>query len=169
MDNTTLNELIKEKFNSNEMKKVNHINNGEMNSKLDFYRNIYNLEDNLPSYLSLPVSRTDRCQITKIRISDHNLKIKRGCYTTPKTAREFRLCRNCNEVETETYFFIKCPKYDNERRKLLNIYDINTSTCNNKIEKIMNPSNIKTCYGLINYYIMNAFSIRKIVWSLQYI
>ena len=162
MDHTTFNKLIKEKFNSNEIKKVNQIKQGEMDSKLDFYCNIYDPENNLPSYLSLPIPRTDRCQITKLRISDHNLKIERGRYTRPKTAREFRLCPNCNEVETETHFLIKCPKYDNERQKMLNIYDINISTWNNEIEKIMNPSNTETCYGLINY-IKNAFNIRETI------
>ena len=53
--------------------------------------------------------------------------------------------------------------YDNERQKMLNIYDINISTWNNELEKNMNPSNTKTCYGLINY-IKNAFNIRETIW-----
>ena len=40
MDHTTFNKSIKEKFHSNEIKKVNQIKRREMDSKLDFYCNI---------------------------------------------------------------------------------------------------------------------------------
>ena len=51
-----------------------------------------------------------RIQITKLRLSDHNLMIEKGRYKKLKS--NFRFCPFCkNKVETEMHFLLDCPIY----------------------------------------------------------
>ena len=43
--------------------------------------------------------------ITKFRLSSHKLNIERGRYSRPKVAREERICKFCNEVESESHVY----------------------------------------------------------------
>ena len=50
--------------------------------------------------------------LTRVRISAHNLAIKRGRYIKPPTPIESRTCPHCPmEVEDEFCFLMKCSAY----------------------------------------------------------
>ena len=75
----------------------------------------YEAEDNLSSQTNISL----RKELTKLRISNHELMIERGRYHSPKIPREERLCQLCkNKVEDEKHFIFKCILYDVERKNL---------------------------------------------------
>ena len=86
--------------------------------KLIFYKEIktkYEPE----GYLSSQKNISLRKELTKLRISNHEIMIERGRYHSPKIPREERLCQICkNKVEDEKHFIFKCILYDVERKNL---------------------------------------------------
>ena len=59
-----------------------------------------------------------RTQLTKFRISDHNLMIEKGRHK--QIHKSLRFCPFCrNRVEHEIHFLVGCPIYNNLRRPLL--------------------------------------------------
>ena len=70
-------------------------------------------------YLANVNNFDQRENITKLRISVHQLNIERGRYTG--LPPELRLCSQCHlkEVEDELHFLLVCPKYNNERLQLV--------------------------------------------------
>ena len=78
-------------------------------------------------YLDLQGDFTLRKNITKLRISSHQLEIERGRYCSKerkqeRVEKEKRQCKNCSsgEVEDEEHVVMMCPKYDHARRTMLN-------------------------------------------------
>ena len=61
-----------------------------------------------------------RKELTKLRISNHDLLIERGRYCLPKVPREERLCPVCSKqtIEDEIHFIFDCPFYSKERENL---------------------------------------------------
>ena len=54
--------------------------------------------------------------ITRFRISAHNLKIETGRHRRPeKTPLEERVCELCNKIEDEIHLMLYCKIYDSER------------------------------------------------------
>ena len=55
--------------------------------------------------------RSDRSVLAKIRISAHNLTVKKGRYTG--VPRHDRICKVCNtgSIENEQHFLLECPAY----------------------------------------------------------
>ena len=64
---------------------------------------------------------TVRKEITKFRLSAHELNIEMGRRTNVKL--EDRLCTKCafKEIEDESHFLFTCTLYNNERNKLFKI------------------------------------------------
>ena len=61
----------------------------------------------------------NRQELSRLRLSDHKLKVEVGRYTKPKTPLEDRTCTFClSSVEDEYHFLITCPMYKEEREKL---------------------------------------------------
>ena len=59
-----------------------------------------------------------RTQLTKFRISDHNLMIEKGRHK--QIHKDLRFCPFCRDrVEDEIHFLVGCPIYNNLRRPLL--------------------------------------------------
>ena len=63
--------------------------------------------------------------ITKLRISSHRLRIETGRYeNSEKIPRNecTGICKNCTSTETEDeiHFLLQCPKYNVQRKNLLN-------------------------------------------------
>ena len=57
-----------------------------------------------------------RRNLTKLRISAHNLAIETGRYTKPiKTPVEKRICFHCKKLEDELHFFCECELFTEER------------------------------------------------------
>ncbi len=70
------------------------------------------------NYLSDIFKIKYRKALTILRTStSHCLKIETGCYTSPKTPLEDRLCA-CGDMEDELHFITKCALYEQQRIKL---------------------------------------------------
>ena len=62
-----------------------------------------------------------RQQISKLRLSDHNLEIERGRYHRPSLKPEDRTCMFCpQKIEDEFHFLTECTAYSDERQNLVN-------------------------------------------------
>ena len=86
-------------------------------SKLRTYA-IFKTDIGFEKYLSEVKNPTIRTQLTKFRLSNHNLMIETGRFTNIK--KELRFCPFCpNSVETEIHFCLKCPTYEPLRTEML--------------------------------------------------
>ena len=58
----------------------------------------------------------------KFRLGNHQLHIKTGVHTVPKSAESLRLCKFCktNEIENEVHFLLSCKFCESFRLKLFN-------------------------------------------------
>ena len=89
-----------------------------MTGKLRTYKQI---KHTFKIYLDLPFHL--RTAISRLRISNHSLKIETRRYNLPPLPVKERICFSCpTEVENELYFLFNCPVYQalNEFRSLLN-------------------------------------------------
>ena len=60
----------------------------------------------------------NRQKLSRLRLSDHKLKVELGRYTKAKARLEDRTCTFCpNSVEDEYHFLITCPMYKEEGEK----------------------------------------------------
>ena len=101
-----------EKFNSDAL---SAISNAE--SKLRTYA-LFKAEMGREAYLSEIKNTKTRTQLTKLRISDHNLMIEKG--TQMGVHRNLRFCPFCTDkVEDEVHFLLNCPVYNNMRKPVL--------------------------------------------------
>ena len=101
----------------------------------------------LQPYLSFGLPKSLSKELTKNRISAHDLLIERGRYFRTRIPREQRICVQCNQVEDEEHFFLFCRKYTNLRIKLFNKLNLkipvlkpNTNECFKLLYELMNPS-----------------------------
>ena len=109
-------------------------------SKLRTYA-IFKTERGLERYL-MDIKNVDiRRQITKFRLSNHQLKIETGRHD--QTPAEMRFCPLCEDaVENELHFLFKCPTYNPIRCQFLtNIISLvpqfQTLEDNQKLEHMM--------------------------------
>ena len=66
-------------------------------------------------------------KLTRLRTGSHTLAIETGRHTRPIKPREERLC-DCNQVEDESHFLLKCYKYRHIREKYkINEYEMKIS------------------------------------------
>ena len=70
--------------------------------------------------MTSPRKREYRKSICKLHTSTHRLFIETGRYTN--IPRNERICKNCTnqEIEDETHFLTRCPKFSEERDDLFN-------------------------------------------------
>ena len=79
---------------------------------------LFKKEPGREHYLSEIKNVKIRTQLTKFRISDHNLMIEKGRHKgLDKTKRFYPFC--INKIEDEIHFSIKCPTYKNFRAPFL--------------------------------------------------
>ena len=102
---------------------ANYIKNNDgrksgMGNKLEMYSTIKTNFD-YEKYLDFQQDFRVRRDITKLRISAHRLEIEAGRYKTPKIPTDKRFCKQCGVVEDEYHLIMKCQKYTNERKLLL--------------------------------------------------
>ena len=91
--------------------------------KMRTYRTIKN-NFKLEEYLT-SVPKKYRKDLTRFRISAHNLAIERGRYTRPPTPLENRTCPNCpDKVENEFHFLLECPMYKEGRQEMVQNIEI---------------------------------------------
>ena len=132
---------------------------GYENSKLRTYA-IFKTEVGIEKYLTHIKNFNYRNQVTKLRLSNHSLRIETG--RRNKIPRELRFCPFCpNLVEDESHFLLFCPTYACLRTPLWNIHD--------EINPMFKfySSNMKLKYLMMNIdkdlalYITNCFELRK--------
>ena len=68
--------------------------------------------------------RDHREALTSLRISSHRLRVERGRYTRPKTARGNRICTWCEkkekiEIEDEVHFILECDMAKGIRERMV--------------------------------------------------
>ena len=62
-----------------------------------------------------------RQQMSKLRLSDHNLETERGRYHRPSLKPEGRTCMFCpQKIENKFHFLTECTAYNDERQNLVN-------------------------------------------------
>ena len=101
------------------------------------FKTIYQRED----YLKEVKNIRHRVTLTKLRISDHRLKVETGRYTRPYTELERRVCEQCNDgIEDEAHFLLSCPKYNEERQT---IFDLVKSRSKTNLLELNNEERLK--------------------------
>ena len=116
-------------------------------------------------YLNVISNRVVRKSFTQFRISAHQLAIERGRYKKVKAAERICKCCQTNEVEDEIHFLLKCPKYEEERNKLLlpimNSYkNFKELTAENKFIWLLSNENIDIIQELAQF-VCTCLEIRK--------
>ena len=120
---TDMSQLYKDKW-ENLMRAFSTDKDSKLRSYVKFKKN-FCIENYI---LQFPLNL--RKNLTKLRISAHNLAIETGRFTKPKkTPIEKRICFNCNIIEDEFHFIFGCEMYETERSNLLK-YLQNISTLN---------------------------------------
>ena len=73
----------------------------------------------LEKYLYKIKNIRHKIALTRLRLSNHNLRIETGRHLRPKLERHERKCFICSdEIENELHFVVKCPLYSSERKVL---------------------------------------------------
>ena len=122
-------------------------------SKLYLYKSLkQNLE--MENYLNCK-SFEKRSNITKMRISYHNLVIEKGRHL--KIPREKRLCTSCNTMEDEAHFILYCKKIAKLRDNFIgnvikHMPDFMSWQENEKIKYLLCPSTSKEVESLGSYF-----------------
>ena len=103
-----------------------------------------------------------RKNISKLRISDHNLLIERGRYS--KIPRNQRTCSSCSIVEDEKHFLLECEIKKHLRKAFLNDFylefpEIKDEPNCMKLKHILNPST-PTQVNRLGSYIKKSLELR---------
>ena len=89
----------------------------ETSPKLEFY-NLIKTKHGLEDYLLAISNHEHRANVTRLRISSHNLFVERGRYEIPLVPRHLRYCLHCKHtddltlVENEIHVLTVCPLYN---------------------------------------------------------
>ena len=76
----------------------------------------------IEKYLSSPIKLAERTAISKLRLSNHDLMIKKGRHL--KIDKSLRFCPSCPDlIETEQHFLMGCKSYNVLRVDLLGIVE----------------------------------------------
>ena len=132
------------------------VNNNDI---LFLYRSV-KINFGMESYLENIFSRNLRIALTKLRISAHNLRIQTGRYSRDRVDRNLRYCLICNtnEIEDEFHFVLKCPVYENLRKKYIKRYYRSRPSMFKFVQLLRSDVN-KDIKMLCNY-INEAFKLR---------
>ena len=94
----------------------------ETSPKADTYKKIKQ-QMHFEQYL-LHKNRKERVAFTKLRVSDHKLRIEQDRHIRPKLPRENRKCYMCKDkVEDEIHFLTECRLYGSHSRYWNLIYE----------------------------------------------
>ena len=103
-----------------------------MANKLYTFSKIYN-NFTCQTYLSFGLSKALTKELSKLRISPHDLMIEKGRYFRPVIPQNQRLCSSCEQVEDEIHFVLFCNKFRDLRTLLferlnIHIHDLRPNT-----------------------------------------
>ena len=92
--------------------------NSDPDKKLRSYTK-FKTDFKIEDYLLVIKDRIIRNNITRFRISAHNLKIETGRHKRPqKIPLADRICEHCNILEDEIHIILYCSKFTSEREIL---------------------------------------------------
>ena len=139
LDNSFLHlfeERVKDTFIQNWHEKVNS------SSILILYKELKSTFEIEP-YLHFIKSFKLRSNLTKMRISAHNLRINTGRYVRPILERINRKCVFCNDndIEDEFHFILKCSAFAELRNKFIKKYFFRNNSMYKLIELFKSNSN----------------------------
>ena len=98
------------------------------------------------------MDRKNKSNISKLRLSAHQLKIEKGRYSG--LPREERLCNTCQVIEDELHFVINCDKYKDCRKSLMETFNNNHPdfiNASNEVKFIIIMSSIKMAPALAKF------------------
>ena len=150
--------ILKSKFEIYFLKKINEFKKSDQDildhNKLRTYKTFKSSFTREP-YLELVRNRNQRCFLSRLRVSSHNLQIELGRHTRPVTPIEQRYCKFClpqaaptrppetssptppsrptaePAVDTEFHFLIQCPLFNSQRNRLFDkLSEVNPSFAN---------------------------------------
>lgn len=134
-------------------------------TKLDFYRN-FKLTFSAENYVDILRNSNTRKDFTKLRISNHSLRIETGRHCRPQLQREQRLCTFChlNDIEDELHFLLHCTLYNDLRstfnRKQSTIMGTNIRNDENSFQLLFMTKN-KSSIRCTAKYIAQCFDLRR--------
>lgn len=141
--------IISSKYISNINKELTVLRNQVNENKLNTFSKIYS-QFSLQNYLAFGLPKSKTKELSKLRISSHDLLIERGRYFRPKVPRENRLCMTCNKIEDEEHFMIHCSRFSTIRNDLFMKMNIeyndvkpNTGASSQILNRLLNPSNVE--------------------------
>lgn len=105
----TTSDIISTKYSSDMNNELSRLRNQIQDNKLNTFSNIYS-QFSLQNYLSFGLPKAKTKELSKLRISAHDLLIERGRYFRPRIPRERRVCTSCNKIEDEEHFMLYCSK-----------------------------------------------------------
>ena len=148
------------------MNQLNHMKNSE-SGKLRFYSKIIsNFE--LQKYLTFNINKYLRLNLTKLRLSAHNLAIETGRYCKPIIPANERYCKSCKDkVEDEHHFLIDCPIYNQVREKFFTLFNKQmypNETSMESINRLLNPSSIQELKNICSY-LKESYPLRDTVFK----
>ena len=131
-------------------------------SKLRTY-GLFKLEMGRELYLSEIKNIKIRTQLTKLRISDHNLMIEKGRHKG--VHKNLRFCSFCQgTVEDELHFLINCPIYKYLRIPVMNslsIENIEATPIKEVFNTLMTKSTIEVAKFIHKAFELREFLINK--------
>ena len=121
-------------------------------SKLCFFRN--NCNGQRPPYVDLLSNKSDRANISRLRLCSHNLAIETGRHHSIPV--ENRKCTSCDNgsIEDEEHFVLQCENYKGLRLNFEN--SINNIFQNTKWKN--SPSFLKSCFYSKSFRVLKLLS-----------
>jgi hypothetical protein len=140
--------------------------------KLALYRNIKCSISQAP-YLGIFREKKYRSIMAKFRCNNHQLVIETGRHNPNHIDQDDRICIYCLRhynvriVENEYHFLLKCPLYDDIRKRyivdMLSKYNIN----NDRVTAILLGSKDISVINSVGLYLYHSFSARKNIYLLE--
>ena len=108
-----------------------------------------------------------RVLLSKFRLSSHNLEIEKGRQLKKKIPADQRLCKLCDtgSVEDEVHFMLHCYVYNDERKTLFELCDIDPISSPSVILNTL--LNVQENVFYICIYIRKCLKKREIMLSAQ--
>ena len=123
-------------------------------------------------YLEIIKNPIIRSNLTKLRISAHNLAIEKGRYQKPfgngasnSDHYKSRVCKYCNEnkVENEYHFTLECTKYEEQRKCFIESLPIEfRNKSSHELFLLLMKSNISSLISPFAKFIQNITDERKL-------
>ncbi len=117
------------------------------------------------NYLTFIDCISDRINLTKLRISAHQLRIERGRYERKNNRmlpENERICNYCNTnaIENELHFIMSCPLYNHIRLKLLKNLGLDRIPINEVFYTLMASQNMRVA-STFSKYISDCIEMRN--------